>query len=77
MVSVHTLTNRDAMQMKKECTRIYNPLKRQCVLFVNARPRCFGNQDTAHLREFVTFVSYLGLTENIRSRQLGNLFYTS
>jgi hypothetical protein len=61
--------------MKKECVRTYKLLKKQSVHFVNTIQSCSGNQDTRHLREFATFVSYPGLIENAKSRQLCNLIY--
>jgi hypothetical protein len=75
MLLVHTSTNRNAIQMKKECARTYKHLKKQSAPFANIVPSCSGNQDTTHLREFAIFVSYPGLIENTKSGKLDNLIF--
>jgi len=56
MVMVHTSANTNVVQRKQECNRTYKRTKKLFALFVKARPSCFGNQDTTHLREFAIFV---------------------
>ncbi len=58
--------------MKKECDR-YRRTKKQFAPFVKLRLSCNGNQDTTHLKELVTFVSYPGWIESIKSKQPANL----
>jgi hypothetical protein len=58
--------------MKKECNG-YKRTERLFAPFVNARPSCFGNQDTMRIKELATFVLYPGWIESIKSKQPGNL----
>jgi len=76
MFLVHTLPNRNVIPRNKECNSYRHP-KKLFAPFVNSRPKWFGNQDTTHLREFATNVLYLGWTENIKSKQLGDLIFVS